>query len=81
VAFAFALAILVIGTQIALVVHALYDSLSWMVGLGGDMAALERMLVSIASTLGPATTSDRSHDSWAWTVSAISPRMAAGSVR
>src|SRR5438128_2076198 len=51
-ALAFALAILVIGTPIALLVRALHDSLSWLVGLRGDMAAMERMLVSVASTVG-----------------------------
>jgi hypothetical protein len=52
VAVAFALAILVIGTPIALLVRGLHDSLSWFVGLGGEMAATERMLVSVVSTVG-----------------------------
>jgi hypothetical protein len=45
VAVTFTLAILVIGTPIALLVRALHDGLSWLVGLGGDMAAMERVLV------------------------------------
>jgi len=52
VAVAFALAILVIGTPIALLVRALRDSLSWLIGLGADGTAMERMLVSVASTVG-----------------------------
>jgi hypothetical protein len=52
VAVTFALAILVIGTPIALLVRALHDGLSWLVGLGGDMAAMERVLVSVGSTVG-----------------------------
>jgi hypothetical protein len=47
----FAFAILIIGTPIALLVRGLHDGLSWFVGLGGEMAARERTLVSVVSTV------------------------------
>ena len=52
VALAFAGAILLIGTPIALIVRGLHEGLSWLVRLGGDMSALVQALVSVSSVVG-----------------------------
>jgi hypothetical protein len=52
VALAFAFAILLIGTPIALIVRGLHDTFSWLVRVGGDMTAPVEALVSVASVGG-----------------------------
>jgi hypothetical protein len=52
VAMAFALAILLIGTPIALLVRGVHASLSWLAALRGDMLTIDPALVSVASSLG-----------------------------
>jgi hypothetical protein len=49
VALAFVCAILLIGIPIALIVRGLYEGLSWLVRLGGDMSALVRALPLVSS--------------------------------
>jgi hypothetical protein len=52
VALAFALAILLIGIPIALIIRGLQEGLSWLVGLERGMSALVQALVSISSVAG-----------------------------
>jgi hypothetical protein len=52
VALGFAVAILLIGTPLALFVRGLHEGLSWLVRLSGDTSALMEGLVSISSVAG-----------------------------
>jgi len=52
VALAFALAILVIGTPIALIVRVLYEGLSWLGRFAGNMGAVAEDLISVGSVVG-----------------------------
>jgi hypothetical protein len=51
-ALAFVLAILLIGTPIALIVRGLHETLSWLVRLRGEMTTLVEALVSVGSVGG-----------------------------
>ena len=52
VALGFALAILLIGTPLALLARGVYEGLSWLVALRGETSALMEALVSVSSFLG-----------------------------
>ena len=52
VAMAFALAILLIGTPIALLVRGIHASLSWLAALNGEMLTIGPALLSVVSTVG-----------------------------
>jgi hypothetical protein len=52
VALGFVLAILAIGTPIALIVRGLHESLSWLARLHGDPSAIVEALVSLSSVAG-----------------------------
>ena len=51
-ALAFGFAILLIGVPLALSARVLYESLSWLARLGGEMGAVVQTLVSVASVVG-----------------------------
>ena len=51
-ALAFGFAILLIGVPLALSVRVVYESLSWLARLGGEMGAVVQTLVSVASVVG-----------------------------
>ena len=52
VALGFALAILLIGTPLALLARGVHEGLSWLVGLPGETSALMEAFVSVSSVLG-----------------------------
>lgn len=52
VALGFALAILLIGTPLALLARGVYEGLSWLVGLRGETSALMEAFVSVSSAVG-----------------------------
>ena len=52
VALGFALAILLIGTPLALLVRGEHEGLSWLVRLRGETSALMEAFVSVSSVLG-----------------------------
>jgi len=52
VALGFALAILSIGTPLALVARGVHEGLSWIVRFGGETSALMEAFVSVSSVLG-----------------------------
>lgn len=52
VALGFGFAILLIGVPLALSVRVVYEGLSWLARLGGEMGAVVQMLVSVASVVG-----------------------------
>jgi hypothetical protein len=51
-ALAFGFAILLIGVPLALSVRIVYESLSWLARIGGEMGAVVHTLVSVASVVG-----------------------------
>jgi hypothetical protein len=52
VALGFAVAILAVGTPIALIVRGLNEALSWLARLAGDPSAIGEALVSVSSVAG-----------------------------
>ena len=52
VALAFGFAIFLIGLPVALSVRVMYESLSWLAGIGGEMGPVAEALVSVASVVG-----------------------------
>jgi hypothetical protein len=52
VAMGFGLAILLIGTPLALVARGLHDGLSWLARLRGETSALVEALISMSSVVG-----------------------------
>jgi len=52
VAVGFGLAILLIGTPLALLARGVHDGLSWLVGLGSETSGLMAAFVSVSSVLG-----------------------------
>jgi hypothetical protein len=52
VALAFGLAIFLIGLPVALSVRVMYESVSWLAGMGGEMGPIAEAVVSVASVVG-----------------------------
>jgi hypothetical protein len=52
VALGFPVVILAIGTSIALIVRGLYEAVSWLARLAGDLSAIREALVSVSSVVG-----------------------------